>query len=150
MADHGIECGSGWSNGAPVGLRPLPTLTQEWARCHHWIVAALEHSAGTHDIADIEYGIAKGVYALWPGRECAAITEIHQFPRARYFHIFLAGGKLEELLEMVPSWRSFAMHAGCSKLTLCGRRGWERVLKKQGWKADLVCLHLPAPEEPEL
>jgi hypothetical protein len=120
----------------------------EWARCRPWIEAALPYAKGTHTIEDIEAGVAKGEYTLWPGDRSAAITEIHQFPRARFLHVFLAGGDLAELRdEMVPMWRIYAKLKGCSRLTLCGRRGWERALKSQGWRSDLVCLDLPtAPE----
>jgi len=45
-------------------------------------------------------------------------------------------------------WQSWARFNGCSKLTLAGRRGWERALKDQGWKADLVFLSIPAGEGP--
>jgi hypothetical protein len=63
-------------------------------------------------------------------------------------HLFLAGGDLDELKGMVPMWQSWARFNNCSKVTLAGRRGWERALKDQGWKADLVYLSIPAGEDP--
>lgn len=122
---------------------------REWKRCRPYIEAALGYCHGTHTIEDIELGIAEGLYVFWPGKQSAAVTEVHQFPQARFFHIFLAGGDLDELRSMVPTWQSFAAFAGCSRLTICGRRGWERALKKQGWKAALVCLDLPSAPEPK-
>jgi hypothetical protein len=125
----------------------MTVVAQEWKRCRHWIEAALER-APTHTIEDIEIGLVRGIYVFWPASRSAAITEIHIYPRAKHMHLFLAGGDLDELKSMVPMWRSWARFNGCSKLTLAGRRGWERALKDQGWKADLVFLSIPAGEEP--
>lgn len=119
-------------------------MHDEWLRCSQWIEAALEYCHGTHSIEDIKAGIALGHFMLWPGNKSAAITEVHEYPRARFFHIFLAGGDLDELRSMVPMWQAFAQSIGCSRVTLCGRRGWERALREQGWEASLVCLGIPS------
>jgi hypothetical protein len=125
----------------------MTVAIQEWKRCRHWIEDALART-DTHTIEDVEIGLARGVYVFWPASKSAAITEIHEFPRAKHMHLFLAGGELEELKSMVPMWQSWARFNRCSKLTLAGRRGWERALKDQGWKADLVYLSIPAGEGP--
>ena len=119
----------------------------EWQRCKHWIADALAR-IDTHTLVDVELGMATGIYVFWPATRSAAITEVHIFPRAKHMHLFLAGGDLDELKGMVPMWQSWARFNGCSKLTLAGRRGWERALKDQGWKADLVFLSIPAGEGP--
>lgn len=113
---------------------------EEWRRCRAWIEAALRAGPPTHTIEDIEAGIEAGAYQFWPGKRAAAITEIHDFPRARYFHVFLAGGDMTELIDMIPTWKSFGAHCGCSDLTLAGRPGWERVLKAHGWQKSVVVL----------
>jgi len=118
-----------------------------WVRVKPYIEDALEYCQGTHTIEDIEKGISDGKYTLWVGHKSAAITEIHVFPRARFFHLFLGGGDLEEIKGMVPIWQAFAAHNGCSRVTLCGRRGWERAFRDLGWKADMVCLSAPATPE---
>jgi hypothetical protein len=123
----------------------MTVAAQEWKRCRHWIEDAIA-LISTHTIEDIELGLAQCKYVFWPASKSAAITEIHEFPRAKHMHIFLAGGDLDELRSMVPMWRSWARFNGCSKVTLVGRRGWERALKQQGWSADLVGLSLPAEE----
>jgi hypothetical protein len=125
----------------------MTIVAQEWKRCRPFIEAALEY-APTHTIEDVEQGIQLGIYIFWPASKSAAITEIHVYPQAKHMHIFLAGGDLDELRSMVPIWQSWARFNGCSKVTLCGRRGWERALKDQGWKADLIVLTIPAGETP--
>jgi hypothetical protein len=121
-------------------------MVNEWTRCRSYIKDALAY-VDTHTIDDVEKGIAEGRYVFWPASKSAAITEIHEFPRAKHMHLFLAGGDLDELRGMVPMFRSWASFNKCSKLTLCGRRGWERALKRQGWNADLVCLSIPAEDK---
>lgn len=108
----------------------------DFARCRPFLEAALE-LAGTHNLSDVVQGIADGAFHFWPGEKSAAVTQVYQYPRARFLHIFLAGGDLEELLAMVPLFKSWAAHLGCTKLTLIGRPGWERVL---GWTRGAVVL----------
>lgn len=122
----------------------------EWERCKPWIIAALEYARGTHSIESVEAGIREGRYTFWPGEKSAGITEIHAFPHAAFLHVFLAGGDLDEIRDvLIPIWRLYALKEGLTKLTLCGRRGWERALKKQGWQADLICMQLPVVQELE-
>ena len=127
----------------------MTVAVQEWKRCRHWIEAALER-VSTHTIEDIEQGLAQGIYVFWPASKSVVVTEIHIYPRAKYMHVFLAGGDLEELKSMVPMLQSWARFNGCSKLTLAGRRGWERALRDQGWEANLVYLSIPAGEKDEV
>lgn len=121
----------------------------EWRRCRPWIEAAVDRTGGTHTIEDVERGLAEGKYQFWPGARSAAITAIHEYPRAKWLSVFLAGGDLYELVDMVPVWRHFAAFNGCSNLSITGRRGWERVLSKHGWAARAVCLSLPIAESGE-
>lgn len=113
-------------------------------RCRPWLEAALEYGLGCHTIDDVQAGIEAGKFQLWPGEKCAAVTEVQEFPRAKFFNVFLAGGDLDEIRNMVPWFQSFGRHMGCTKLTATGREGWARALRSQGWeKAKLVYLSLP-------
>jgi hypothetical protein len=127
----------------------MNAMASEWERCRGYIEDALALIT-THTIEDVEQGIVAGKYVFWPASKSAAITEIHEFPRVKHMHIFLAGGDLDELRGMVPMWQSWARFNKCAKVTLCGRRGWERALKQQGWKADLVALSLCADADVEV
>jgi hypothetical protein len=125
----------------------MSAAAEQWARCRPWIEAALAHAGGCHTIEDVERGIAEQRYQLWPGKRCALVTEVHEFPRRKLFHIFLAGGDLDELRDMQPWLESFARFLGCSGLTLSGRPGWDRALKGQGWQRAAVHLVLPLSEK---
>jgi hypothetical protein len=110
----------------------------EFARCRPWLEAALEYADGTHTIEDVAEGVERGAFHFWPGKACAAVTQVLEYPRARFLLIFLAGGNMQELVDMIPSWKSWGAYLGCSKLTLAGRPGWQRVLGD--WQREVVVL----------
>lgn len=114
----------------------------DWERCRGYIEAALEYTGGTHTIEDVEEGIARGELHFWPGKRCAVVTEVVDYPRMRVLNLFLCGGDLDELKAMQPCFLSFAEFLGCRKLTLGGRLGWERALKSLGWQRHFVVLTL--------
>ncbi len=109
-------------------------LRKEFDRCAKWLEDALAYSNGTHDIEDIWAGIESGQFQLWPGKNSAVITEIYLYPKKKVFHIFLAGGEMEELLEMWDSIEIYAKVVGCTSLSVSGRKGWMRVLESRGAK----------------
>lgn len=119
------------------------SYVEEWARCKQWIEAAVERTGGTHTIEDVEQGLAEHRLQFWPGKACAAVTAIDEYPQAKWLSVRYAGGDLEELVAMIPAWRSWAEFNGCKNMSLTGRKGWERVLKKHGWQARAVSLVFP-------
>jgi hypothetical protein len=107
----------------------------EWERCRPWIEAALVHAEGTHRIEDIADGIASGRFQFWPGKNCAAVTEIIVYPRLTALNFFLLGGDLTELLhEMEPAICKWGKAMGCSRVIGAGRKGFERVLRPLGYE----------------
>lgn len=109
-------------------------LRREFDRCKGWLEDALLYASGTHDIEDVWQGIEEGRFLFWPGKNSAVVTEIYVYPKKKVFHIFLAGGDLEELLEMWDSIEIYAKVVGCSSLSVSGRKGWVRVLESRGAK----------------
>lgn len=117
----------------------MPEWAAEFERCAPWIEAALEHAHGTHTLQDVADLIAAGNAQLWPGKRSAVVTEICQSPRMRYMNIWLAGGELDELEDITPCLEAWGMSAQCERVTLCGRRGWERTfLKDRGYAPQSV------------
>lgn len=97
------------------------------------IAAALEYTP-THTLEDIEAGVDAGFFVLWQGERSAIVTEIQDYPRAKFLHFFLAGGDIEELARMVPYIEAAGRKLGCTHMSLGGRRGWlKSFLKDQGY-----------------
>lgn len=95
---------------------------------------ALAH-AGTHDLADVEQGIAEGYYQFWPCGDSAVVTEVLDTPKKRILNFFLAGGSLAELEAALPIILEWGKTQGCTSASLIGRKGWERTfLTRHGWQ----------------
>lgn len=103
-----------------------------WARCKGWIAEGL--GDGLLKIEDIEAALAKGEAILWPGSNCAIVSEFVTYPSGdRASQVMSAGGDLAEILAMVPGMEAFARLNGCKVSVVEGRRGWEKVLKAGGY-----------------
>ena len=115
----------------------MTSVYEQFASRRKYIEDALEYARGTHTIDDIWDGIVAGNFQFWPGNKSAVVTEIQIYPRKKVMHIFLAGGDLEELLEMEKSVRAFAKTIDCNSMSISGRRGWVKIFERDGW--DEVC-----------
>jgi hypothetical protein len=116
-----------------------PTLDFEPSAIN--LAAALEHAPGTHTLQDLREGVASGAFQLWPGRDSAILTQIHVYPRQKVLCIYLAGGHLDVLHDMLPFVLTWARGLGCSSAFIAGRPGWARTfLKDEGWRQTQVIL----------
>ena len=107
----------------------------ELNRCRQWIEDALEYSGGTHSFDDIAAGVLAKKFQLWPNHNSAVVTEIVVYPNTKNLHFFLAGGNLDELKMMRPYIEQWGKSIGCTRVTLAGRKGWERTfLKDEGYE----------------
>lgn len=105
------------------------SFAAEWARCAPWLEAALAHAHGTHALSDVREMVERREARFWAGRRAAMVTEVHEFPRMRVLHFWLAGGDLAELRdEMRPLAEAWGREQGCTRATISGRRGWARAL----------------------
>lgn len=117
-----------------------PTLMDELERCRPWIEAALERTGGTHLFEDIVEAVFEGRMQFWPAHDACAVTEVIVFPRKKVLHVFLAGGKMETIVDMNESAAIWAKSLGCEGMSIAGRKGWVKVLKSKGWRESYVTL----------
>ena len=91
--------------------------------------AALDRSTGEYTIEDVMQGVQSGDVRLWMGRKSTAATET-----ARIMHVWLAGGDMRELLEMLAGAEAEHRARGFDQITISdARSGWARVLKSHGY-----------------
>ena len=103
-------------------------------RLRHHVEAALEYSGGTHHFEDILEMVKDSRLQVWPANESIVLTEIIVYPRLKNLHYFLAGGDLDELSRMRPLIESWGKSIGCTRVTLAGRRGWQKsFLQDEGY-----------------
>jgi hypothetical protein len=120
----------------------MHTHIDELARCRSWIESALERSGGLNTWDEVRDGVRSGKMQLWPSERGCIVTEIVVYPSTKALHIFLAGGKLDEILQMTKSVKEWAQKQGCSFASFDGRFGWQKPLEKIGWKPRSVTMHL--------
>jgi len=115
----------------------MPVWVEKFKECEKFIADALEYCNGTHDLQDVADQIARGELQLWPANETALVSQIITYPKRKAIHIFLAGGNIDELINMEESVFTWAKMQGCDMLTFSGRLGWSRSkLKNRGYKTD--------------
>ena len=96
---------------------------------------ALRVGGETHTFEDIEYGIATGIFQYWGDKECGVLTQIVDYPRTRKLHIFIVAGNYTVAVERyLPKLKEFAKEINASAITALGRKGFERIVPKIGFK----------------
>jgi hypothetical protein len=106
----------------------------EFDRCVPWLDAAINKGWGTHTIEDVRQQVLDGTAQLWPAPRGAMVTEVVTFPRRKVMNIFLAGGDLDQLLEMETDATEWCKGWGATGVMLHGRKGWEKVLAERGYR----------------
>lgn len=106
----------------------------------YYIESALRYADYSHDFADICEMIYSGQLHFWPGPKSVVITEILSYPKYSALNLFLGAGDVHEIEDAVARAEVFARFAGCDRVVMTGRRGWERTFltKKVGYSAKLV------------
>lgn len=115
---------------------------EEWARCKHWIAAALER-VPFYNIEYIEREVEEHRMVFWPGLHGAAITEFIEYPNGRALNVFAGGGDsgtaLREFVETIePALVTWAKVSSCKWIIGSGRHGWEPTCKQMGYRP--VCI----------
>ena len=105
-----------------------------WHRLKHYIEDALASGDWVMDIDDVLADIAKGQMQWWPGEDCAAVTQIVNYPKSKALRLVLGGGNLEQLLEIEKTLVIWAISKGCDRAEIAGRIGWGRVFRDRGYK----------------
>lgn len=113
----------------------------EFIRCRTWIEDALAYNNTGQTLQDVWTGMQSGKYRLWPGEQCAVVTEEYKNKQGKHLNFFLAGGDLEELESMLPKIEAHSKNEGIVRITLYGRRGWEKsFLRSAGYKTHWVVM----------
>lgn len=77
------------------------------------------------------WGVRKGTETLG-----AVVTETYDTAAGRVCAIPITGGdRLAEWLHLLPVIEEWAKRVGCVRIEATGRSGWERALRRQGYRA---------------
>ena len=125
----------------------LDQLVHDMRKFRVDIEAALSYGSNSHTFDNIVSLVLLGRVQFIPLEKSFLITEVHTMPNYKTYHVFLAGGDLEELMAYQPQLEANAAKANCKYLSLTGRRGWEKPLKTQGWSLKYVTLYKEIDDE---
>jgi len=104
------------------------------ARLKPVIEAAIPQLHGTHDYDDLVAMVMVGRLKLWAFENSFALSEVIAYPKQKHYHVFLAGGRLDDFVKATPQVLREARQLGCARITETGRLGFLRKLKNVGFK----------------
>lgn len=109
------------------------------------IEAALNYSNNSHSFDNIVDMVVTGTVHFYELKNSYILMEIQTFPNHKVYHVFLAGGEKEELLDVHPWMLENAKTLGCKFVSICGRLGWVKELKQHGWTYQYAILSKEVP-----
>jgi hypothetical protein len=98
------------------------------------LALALEALAADAGPADLAEALRAGRVRIWMGEGAVLATELAAEPDGPCLHVWLAAGRLSQVLALRPGLEAWARGAGCARITLDGRKGWARVLAPFGYR----------------
>lgn len=120
-----------------------------WPIVSAWIEAATSKTDGwwasEHVRAACEAGKSQ-LWVIWDGRSehAAVITEIENGPAKTIGRIAILGGlKFDRWRHLLPEIEDWARKFGAVEMQICGRKGWKRLLARDGYAQKAVLLGKP-------
>jgi hypothetical protein len=104
------------------------------------IEAALWYSDYSYSFDDVVVRVMQGDLEVFIFEKSIILAEVDHAPQFNTFHLYLAGGDLEEILAQEDLMMNEARLRGCRYISIAGRRGWEAPLRKMGWTHKLSIL----------
>jgi len=122
-------------------------IQQKWPVIEPFVSKALEYSLNEHNSEDLKKKMINGEYLLlgfYEGDKILSIVsaELLTYPRKKIVNIVTAAGSsMEKWLD--EWWRAIkilAKEQGAQEITVSGRSGWLKALKKYGFKQQYTVL----------
>ena len=114
--------------------RPANPMLAQWERFKGRFAEAMD-DASLYTLDDLEQRIATRRAFLFAGKDAAVIAETVDYPGgAKAMQVLWACGDLEEIVSLAPGIEAMARMVGCTKMIVEGQKGWERVLRGQGYR----------------
>lgn len=107
------------------------------------LLRALDVAGNTHTPGDLAKAVDEGRMQSWQNGESVVLTELLGAPQGTVLNIFLVCGNLREVMEIQDAIADFARQHNCIRMTMRGRRGWEKFLPSYGWTNPGVTFDFP-------
>ena len=103
-------------------------MIDQWVRVRKWLLPAMVDTTEAEVIAELLAGRA----TLWPGEKSAFVTVLYEDPPR--MHAWLGGGDGADMEALSTGMSACARAQGAKWVTVNGRRGWKRKLRKHGFE----------------
>lgn len=106
------------------------------------IEEALERANWSHTFDDITYMVIGNILEFHNFDDCFCLTQQTVFPQFKTYHFMLAGGDIEAIIDKTEHFKRKARELECKYLSFSGRKGFEPVLKREGWEHKFTTMWL--------
>lgn len=97
------------------------------------IEKALKHALYGYSFDDITAMIMRGELHFFTYPKCCVIMQPQSSPGYRTYHCLVACGDMQAIKDTEPMMRANAIALNCKYMSISGRPGWAKELKKDGW-----------------
>ena len=115
-------------------------VTQELHRYRPEIERALGASRGHITYRDLPGLIEAGKLVLYSNDGAVLICEPIPLPQGWMLCMFVTAGEMQHALALAEQAERDAIRLGAVAISAIGRPGWERVLKKRGYRVETVIM----------
>ena len=121
-----------------------PVGAEYWLVAEPLLIEALHTGADLFSPEEMYQKIKDGDASLWlsNSKQSAAVTTWTQSSAGPILNLWLAGGKLDELRDMLISAEQWGKQRGAVRAMIAGRKGWEKVLPGYEYHATLFLKEL--------
>lgn len=106
------------------------------------IESAMQHADWSHTFDDLTLMVIQGHLEFHEFEDCFCLTQITVFPQFKTYHFMIAGGNIDSIIGLTDHFKAKARELGCKYLSFSGRKGFEPVLKKEGWEHKFTTMWL--------
>ena len=115
-----------------------------WPTIEHMLTRVTDEKVGVSDVYDF---VMDGTWMLWVCQipdtleiTSVLVTEFVHYPRVCNLKVIFLSGDDEDWSYGIAVFENFARINGCHEVEISGRKGWERVLKDQGFRLNHITL----------
>ncbi|MDJ0827914.1 MAG: hypothetical protein QNJ16_20705 [Rhodobacter sp.] len=110
------------------------------------IEKALKNADWSHTFDDLTNMVIHGQLEFHEFDDCFCFTQQTVFPQFKTYHFMVAGGNMDSIIEKTEIFKNKARALGCRYLSFSGRKGFEPVLRKEGWTHRFTTMWLEVGE----
>lgn len=105
------------------------------------IQLALDSAKNSHTFDDICSMVMSQQVHMFEFDGCLVFMQHLTMPQFNTYHCFIAVGDMQAIKDAEVKMMANAKALGCKYISICGRVGWSRELKKGGWEHILSTLY---------